>query len=127
MERLINNEYLRKLVSEPFDDHLDLFTFSSDFSCPDVVNIANLVTLNPPTRSLHEVTDYNNSNISDKEEFNLSDSFSGRLSIAASLEGNWYKANFVSPKLSICLSETLLKMKLPSSQKFFKLFLPRTI
>ena len=104
-EKLTNNEYLRKLVSERFDEHLDLFTFPCDLLnycenfCPDVVNIASLVTLNSPTRSLLEVTNYNNNNISDKEELNLSDSVSDRLSNAASLEGNRYKANFVSPNV----------------------------
>ena len=91
-------------MSERFDEHLDLFfTFPSDLSnycenfCPDVVNIANLVTLNSPTRSSQEVTNYNNGSVSDKEEVNLGDSVSDRVSNAASLEGNRYKANFVSP------------------------------
>ena len=71
MEKLANHEYLRKL--------LHLFTVPSDLSnyclnfCPDVVNIANLVTLNSPIRSSLKVTNYNNGNISDKEELNLSD------------------------------------------------------
>ena len=104
LEKLTNNEYLRKLVSEHFDKRLDLFTFSSDLLnycenfCPDVVNIANLVTLNSPTRSSLEVTN-NNDNISDKEEVNLSDSVSDRLSKAASLEGNRCKVNLVSPNV----------------------------
>ena len=98
-EKLANYEYLKKLVSE----HLDLFTSPSSLSnycenfCPDVVNIANLVTLNSLTCSLLKVTNYNNRNISDKEEVNLSDSIPDRLSNATSLEGNRYKANFVSP------------------------------
>ena len=102
-EKLANYEYLRKLVSARFDKHLDLFTSPSNLSnycenfCPDVVNIANLVTLNSLTCSLLKVTNYNNSNISDKEEVNLSDSVPDRLSNATSLEGNRYKANFVSP------------------------------
>ena len=76
LEKLRNNEYLRKLVSERFDEQLDLFTFPSDLSnycenfCPDVVNIANLITLNSPTRISLEVTNYKNSNIFDKEEVN---------------------------------------------------------
>ena len=91
MEKLTNNEYLRKLVSERFDEHLDLLPFPSNLLnycenfCPDVVNIANLVTLNSPTRSSLEVTNYNNNNISDKEGVNLSDSVSHSLSNAASL------------------------------------------
>ena len=64
--------------------------------CPDVVNIVNLVTLNSPTHSSLEVTNYNN-NVSDKEEVNLNDFVSDKLSNAASLESNRYKANFVSP------------------------------
>ena len=48
--------------------------------CPDVVNIVNLVTLNSPTRNPLEVTNYNNGNTSEKEEVNLSDSVSDRLS-----------------------------------------------
>ena len=51
-----------------------------DTFCPDVVNIVNLVTLNSPTRSPLEVTNYNNGNTSEKEEVNLSDSVSDRLS-----------------------------------------------
>ena len=62
MKKLTNNEYFRKLVSERFDENSDLFTFPSDLSnycenlCPDVANIANLVTWNSPTRSSLEVT-----------------------------------------------------------------------
>ena len=104
LEKFTNDEYLRKLVSERFDEHLDLFfTFPSDLSnycenfCLDVVNIANLVTLNSPTRSSLEVTNYTKGSVSDKEEVNLGDSVFDRLSNAASLEGNTYKANFVSP------------------------------
>ena len=67
--------------------------------CPDVVNIANLVTLNSPTSSSQKVTNYKNGNISDKEEVNLSDFVLGRLPNAASLDGNRYKANFVSPNV----------------------------
>ena len=88
-----------KLVRERFGEHLDLFTFPSDLSnycenfCPVVVNIANFVTLNSPTRSSAKVTNNNNDKISDKEEAKE------RLSYAASLEGDRYKANFVSPNV----------------------------
>ena len=93
------------LYVQGFDEHLDLFTFPSDLSnycenfCPDVVNIANLVTLNSPIRSSLKVTNYNNGNISDKEEVNLSNPVPDRLSNAASLAGNRYKVNFVSPNV----------------------------
>ena len=30
-EKLTNNEYFRKLVSERFDEHLDLFIFPTNF------------------------------------------------------------------------------------------------
>ena len=105
MEKLASHEHLRKLVSERFDEHLDLFTFPSDLSnycenfCTDVVDIANLVTLNSPTRSSLKVTNYINDNIFDKEEVNLSDSIPNILANAASLEGNRYKANFMSPNV----------------------------
>ena len=118
LEKLTNNEYLRKLVSERFDENLDLFTFPSDLLnycenvCPDVVNIANLVTLNSPTRSSLEVTNYNNNNIYDKEEVNLNDSVSDRLSNAASSEGNRYKANFVSPNVINLSKRNLVKDKI---------------
>ena len=59
----------------------------------------NLVTLNSPTRSPLEVTDYNNGNTSEKEEVNLSNFVSDRLSNVASWEGNRCKANFVSPNV----------------------------
>ena len=77
LEKLKNNEYLRKLVSELFDKHLDLLTIPRDLSnyceniCPDVINVANSVTLNFPIRSPLEASNYNSS---DKEEVNLSDS-----------------------------------------------------
>ena len=51
----MNNEYLKKLVSECLDEHLDFFTFPRDLSnyCenfyPDDTSVANLVTLNSPT------------------------------------------------------------------------------
>ena len=82
-----------------------LFTLSSNLSnhCenfyPDVLNIANLVTLNSPTRRSLKVTNYNNDNSFNKEEVNLSNSVPNRLSNAVSLEGNKYKANFVSPNV----------------------------
>ena len=63
-----------------------------------------------------EVPLYHNSNIGDKENTNLSDSISDRLSNAASLEGNRCKANFVSPN-EVFLSKTLLKMKFYICQK----------
>ena len=66
---------------------------------PDVVNIANLVTLYSPTHSSLEVTNYNNGNVSDKKEVNLSYPVPDKLSNAVSLEGNRYKANFVSPNV----------------------------
>ena len=43
LEKLTNKGYLRKLESDRFDEHLDLFTFPSDLSnycenfCPDVI------------------------------------------------------------------------------------------
>ena len=85
---------MRKLVCERIDEHLDLFSFPSDLSnycenfCPDAVNIANLVTHNSPTHSSLKITNYNNCNISDKEEVNLSDPFPDRLSNVTSLEGD---------------------------------------
>ena len=66
---------------------------------PDVVNIANLVTSYSPTHSSLKITNYNNGNISDKKEVYLSIPVPDRLSNAASLEGNRYKANFVSPNV----------------------------
>ena len=98
-----------------FDEHLDLFTFPSDLSnycenfCPDVVNIANLVTMNSPTCSSLKITNYNNGNISDKEEVNLSDPVPDRLPNAASLAGNRYKANFVSPNAINLSKRNLIK------------------
>ena len=77
LEKLTNNDYLRKLVSKIFNEHLDLFTFRKDFSncfenvCPDVTNVVNLVTLTYLTRSLLEASYYNNSIVDDKEEGNL--------------------------------------------------------
>ena len=103
LEKSASHEYLRKLVSERFDEHLDLFTFPSDLSnycenfCPDVVNIANLVTLNSPTRGSLKVTNYNNDNVFNKEEVNLSDSVSNRLSNTASSEGNTVDPRFSEP------------------------------
>ena len=105
LEKLANHKYLRKFVSERFDEHLDLFTFPGDLLnycgsfCPDVVNIANLVTLNSPTHSSLKLTNYNNDNISNKEEVKLSHSVPNILSNAASLEGNRYKATFVRPNV----------------------------
>ena len=55
--------------------------------------------MNSPTCSSLKITNYNNGNISDKEEVNLSDPVLDRLPNAASLEGNRYKANFVSPNV----------------------------
>ena len=118
LEKLTNNEYLRKLVIERFDEHLDLFTFPSDLSnycknfCPDIVNIANLVTMNSPTRSSLKVINYKNDNILDKEEVNLSDSVPNILSNAASLEGNRYKANFVSPNVITLSKRNLTKSEI---------------
>ena len=129
MEKLVNYEYLRKCVSERFDEHLDLFTFPGDLSnyceniCPDIANIVNLVTLNSPTRSLLEVTNYNNGNISDKEEVDLSDDVPNRLSNAASLEGNSYKANFVSRNVINLSKRNLTKDEISLLSNFLQ-FVP---
>ena len=115
LEKLANHEYLRKLVRQGLDEHLDLFTFPSDLSnycenfCPDVANIANLVTMNSPTCSSLKITNYNNGNISDKEEVNLSDPVLDRLPNAPSLECNRYKANFVSPNAVNLSKRNLIK------------------
>ena len=45
-----------------------------------------------------KITNYNNGNISDKEEVNLSNPVPDR-SNAASSEGNRYKVNFLSPNV----------------------------
>ena len=55
--------------------------------------------MNSQTRSSLKVNNYNNDNILDKEEVNLSESVPNRLSNAASLEGNRDRANFVSPNI----------------------------
>ena len=96
-----------------------LFTFPSHLSnyhesfCSDLVNIANLVTLNSPTHSSLEETNYKNSNIFDKDEISLSNS--DRLSNAASLEGDRYKANFVSPNVIDLSKQNLTKNKISLS------------
>ena len=101
-EKLTSNEYLRKLLKAHFNGLLHLFTIPKDFSnyCENfyrnVINLVNSVSLNSSTRSSLEASNYNNSNIHDKEEVNLSDSVSDRLFNAVSLEDNRYKANFVS-------------------------------
>ena len=81
-------------------------------SC-DLVNIANLVTLNSPTHSSLEETNYKNSNIFDKDEINLSDS--DKLSNAASLEGDRHKATFVRPNVINLPKQNLTKNKISLS------------
>ena len=63
------------------------------------------------TCSSLEVTNYNTSNIYDKE-INLNDSVSNRLSNAASLGGSRYKANFVSPNVINLSKPNLTKDKI---------------
>ena len=65
--------------------------------------------MNSPTCSSLKITNYNNGNISDKEEVNLSDPVLDRLPNAASLEGNRYKANFVSPNAINLSKRNLIK------------------
>ena len=72
MENSTNNYHLRKLVSEIFNEHLDLFTFPKEFSncyenvCSGVINVLNLVPLSYLTRSSLEASYYKNSNIDDQ-------------------------------------------------------------
>ena len=66
------------------------------------------------------LTNYNNSNIYDKEEVNLSDSFSDRLYNAVSLEGNRFKANFASPNVTSLSRRNLSKgLKFVPTPKHF--------
>ena len=95
------NKYLKKLVSERFDEYLGLFALPSGPS-----NYYENVWLN--VIKMTNLTNYNNSNIYDKEEVNLSDSVPDRLYNAVSLEGNRFKANLWVLTLLICLGETLL-------------------
>ena len=66
------NKYLKKLVSERFDEYLGLFALPSGPS-----NYYENVWLN--VIKMTNLTNYNNSNIYDKEEVNLSDSVPDRL------------------------------------------------
>ena len=86
-------------------------TLNFFFFFSDAVHIANVVTLNSPTLTSLEVTKYNGNNIYDKE-VNLSDFFSDRSSNAASLGGNRYKANFVSPDVINLSKRNLNKDKI---------------
>ena len=96
------NKYLKKLVSERFDEYLGLFALPNGPS-----NYYGNVWLN--VIKMTNLTNYNNSNIYDKEEVNLSDSVSDRLYNAASLEGNRFKANFVSPNVNNLSRRNLTK------------------
>ena len=109
-------KYLKKLVSERFDEYLGLFALPSGLS-----NYYENVWLN--VIKMTNLTNYNNSNIYDKEEVNLSDSVSDRLYNAASLEGDRFKANFVSPNVNNLSRRNLTKGETSFSQKVFNLFL----
>ena len=75
--------------------------------------VANLVTLNSPTRSSLEASNHNNTNSDDKEEANRSDCVSDRLSNAVSLEGNRCKADFVSVNVINLSKRNLTKDEIP--------------
>ena len=68
-----------------------------------------------------EATNYNNSNI-DNKEVNLSDYASDRLSNAASLKGIRYKANFMSPNLIDLSKQNFAKDKISFLSKGIKYF-----
>ena len=113
------NKYLKKLVSERFDEYLGLFALPSGPS-----NYYGNVWLN--VIKMTNLTNYNNSNIYDKEEVNLSDSVPDRLYNAVSLEGNRFKANFVSPNVTNLSRRNLLSKGLkfvPTSKHFNKTLL----
>ena len=128
LEKLTSNEYLRKLVKAHFNGLLDLFTIPKDFSnycenfCRNVINLVNSVSLISSTRSSLEASN-NNSNIHDKEEVNLCYSVSDRLSNAASLEDNRYKANFVSSNVINLSKRKLTKDEISRLSKVLK-FVP---
>ena len=112
------NKYLKKLVSERFDEYLGLFALPSGPS-----NYYENVWLN--VIKMTNLTNYNNSNIYD-EEVNLSDYFSDRLYNAVSLEGNRFKANFVSPNVTNLSRRNVLSKGLkfvPTSKHFNKTLL----
>ena len=129
LEKLTSNEYLRKLVKAHFNGLLDLFTIPKDFSnycenfCRNVINLVNSVSLTSSARSSLEASNYNNSNIHDKEEVNLCYSVSDRLSNAASLEDNRYKANFVSSNVINLSKRNLTKDEISRLSKVLK-FVP---
>ena len=107
--------------------NIQIYLVRFNFS-PDVVNIANLVTLSSPNRNSLKVTSYNNDNIFDKEEVNLSP-FPFLKDYLMPLVQKVIDTELTLSilKLSIYLSKTLLKMKFLSSQKVFKLFLALNI
>ena len=113
--KLANDVTLKEHVSERFKEHLSLFTFYNEFVkfceefCPDVVNLANLVTLGPVCNVTNDISKSFEESHDDtfKDSPNENEPNTKEVTNAATLLDGRYQGKFVSPNV-VNLSSRIL-------------------
>ena len=115
--KLVNDVTLKEHVSERFKEHLSLFTFYNEFVkfceefCPDVVNLANLVTLGPVCNVTNDISKSFEESHDDtfKDSPNENEPNTKEVTNAATLLDGRYQGKFVSPNVVNLSSHILNK------------------
>ena len=115
--KLANDVTLKEHVSERLKEHLSLFTFYNEFVkfceefCPDVVNLANLVTLGPVCNITNDISKPFEESHDDtfKDSPNENEPNTKEVTNAATLLDGRYQGKFVSPNVANLSSRILNK------------------
>ena len=103
LHKLSGNSVTKDNVSMSFQEHLDIFTFFNDFSVhcdnfsPNIVNAANLATLEPYSRDITCIS--NLSGVSQQDYFGHSSNHDINKTNSATLVNETLKGKFVSPNV----------------------------
>ena len=103
LHKLSGNSVTKDNVSMRFQEHLDIFTFFNDFSVhcdnfsPDIVNAANLATLEPYSRDITCIS--NLSGVSQQDYLGHSSNHDINKTNSATLVNERLKGKFVSPNV----------------------------
>ena len=103
LHKLSGNSVTKDNVNMRFQEHLDTFTFFNDFSVhcdnfsPDIVNVANLATLEPYSRDITCISDL--SGVSQQDYLGHSSNHDINKTNSETLVNERLKGKFVSPNV----------------------------
>ena len=103
LHKLSGNPVIKDNVSTRFQEHLDLFTFFNDFSIhcdsfsPDMVNAANLATLEPYFREVSCISNF--SGVSQQDCLGHFSNHGLNKTNSATIVNERYEGKFVSPNV----------------------------